>query len=333
MERIGFSDFGNGKSSLKILLLRRSGSVGNWAKRAVFPGGVVEDGDFSLDWNDHFKRYSVNLDGQLLPSTAQRPAIFQTKSHELAREISLRITAIRETFEETGFLLSLNKSQPVDLLATWRQRLIDSTGNFLQMCNELDVCPDVPALKLWSNWRTPANDRTSSKRYDTAFFVAECDEGLEIVVDKTETSSALWLSPAEGISRMSSDDLFIPSPQIYECVRILPFANAKDLIDFAEKHQKEGTELLAPALVYCTDGIVVIFAGDDAYPENSELVDGRNNRNCTMAEFRTEAASLRRYETTMNDTMTGLFHTKCSNLVNPDSESVNPILLKCAGRK
>lgn len=41
----------------------------------------------------------------MTPNTSIRPQIFQFKSNELPKEISLRITAIRETFEECGILI------------------------------------------------------------------------------------------------------------------------------------------------------------------------------------------------------------------------------------
>lgn len=73
----------------------------------VFPGGLIEPSDADLKWLNLFKQqgYSDSYFRILNPESINRPQIFISKKNEMSREISLRISAIRETFEECGILL------------------------------------------------------------------------------------------------------------------------------------------------------------------------------------------------------------------------------------
>ena len=47
-------------------------------------------------------------------------------------------------------------------------------SDFLTMCKELDVCPNIWSLYEWSDWLTPLHLKTKS-RFDTMFYVASTD--------------------------------------------------------------------------------------------------------------------------------------------------------------
>lgn len=76
-------------------------------RRYVFPGGVVHPSDADLKWHNLFSTFGFDAYNftSLTPNTPVRPSIFKFRPNELPREISLRITAIRETFEECGILI------------------------------------------------------------------------------------------------------------------------------------------------------------------------------------------------------------------------------------
>jgi nucleoside diphosphate-linked moiety X motif protein 19 len=90
-----------------LLFLKRHQKANAFANLLVFPGGVIEQADSDIKWQKFFINHGYNENSfkSLFPHTNKRPEIFHRKKYEIPREISLRICAIRETFEECGILL------------------------------------------------------------------------------------------------------------------------------------------------------------------------------------------------------------------------------------
>ena len=68
---------------------------------------------------------------------------------------------------------------------------------FVTLCQELGVVPDVWSLKAWRNWLTPVFQKVESapkkpRRFDTMFYVCclECDEIPNALADETESTHA-----------------------------------------------------------------------------------------------------------------------------------------------
>lgn len=86
------------------------------------------------------------------------------------REITLRLTALRECFEEVGILLCRTREQLDELTAeapsthfqennfdreAWQKRVHERPSEFLNLCQELKIVPDLWALHEWSVWASP----------------------------------------------------------------------------------------------------------------------------------------------------------------------------------
>lgn len=161
----------------------------------VFPGGLVDPSDFSGEWLDVFGEGPplFGLRGvRQAPET--RPPIFATDRVKLGSpipgEVAFRICALRETFEESGVLIAVPQEEgprsthlcsahqvPDEVpdicrseLSRWRTLVNEDPSNFVRMCKELQVLPNIWALHEWSNWLTPAG-RYGVSRFDTAFFI------------------------------------------------------------------------------------------------------------------------------------------------------------------
>ena len=108
------------KLDYRMLMVKRSGLSSFLASAFVFPGGQVELADFSSKWWSVFKSCGQTKD-ELVNSFNERiqgprppiitnPVTLSTanlandtiSNNFLPGNIALRITAIRETFEETG---------------------------------------------------------------------------------------------------------------------------------------------------------------------------------------------------------------------------------------
>lgn len=93
--------------------MRRHQKSSFMAGTYVFPGGMTEPADADLKWTSLYALFGFNEQSYqtLFPNTKTRPDILNAGKDELAKEISLRITSIRETFEECGILLCKSKNE------------------------------------------------------------------------------------------------------------------------------------------------------------------------------------------------------------------------------
>lgn len=179
------------------MLLKRAATSKFFAKAYVFPGGATEPSDFSSRWMDHFARHGFErqqLASQLvIPQSAKLPLYSDTSLPAGSLpEVGYRISAIRETFEETGVLVckSADPSDIADPIAKisdvkkWQKRVHSNPDEFLLLCQEHRLLPDVWSLYEWSNWLTP--EHMGPKRYDTIFYVCLLDRLPEVRIDGKE---------------------------------------------------------------------------------------------------------------------------------------------------
>lgn len=115
----------------------------------------------------------------------------------IPKDLSLRVTAIRETFEECGILLCKKKYNctyetnamtnhlEIDRINMWRKLVQKNACNFISLCQQNSCYPDVGALYLWSNWLSPPMLKT---KFDTKFFIAFIESRVDASPDGIETS-------------------------------------------------------------------------------------------------------------------------------------------------
>ena len=179
----------------KILTLKRSAKSAFMPDRYVFPGGTLSPADFDDKWIRLFENYTLQSFQNIVQSFQKRnvPApAFQTKRNSnVPADIAFRICAIRECFEECGVLLAkkipnnidannsnnnkavahgnakddtggLSSLQPQIALTSrdlnsgaWRKRVNKDAGEFVTLCVQHNLVPDLWALNEWCNWLTP----------------------------------------------------------------------------------------------------------------------------------------------------------------------------------
>lgn len=197
----------------RLLMVKRSGLSSFLASAYVFPGGRVETADFSPRWWGLFAKF--NLTKQDLSEFSQingpRPPIIRetkivqessdAKSDDyLPADIGLRISALRETFEETGVLLLTRPGDEADSyqplsdrdnvnvdLSAWRDRVRKDAASFLDLCLETNLCPNLWSLYEWWNWLTPTS--VGHKRCDTMFYVSFLELEPKVVLDNEEVTT------------------------------------------------------------------------------------------------------------------------------------------------
>ena len=143
--------------------------------------------------------------------------------HE-AYDDSLKVTAVRELFEETGILLSNELDGKVISSAEvlkGREILKSEPQAFGSVYLELDRTPRMDLVHFCTFITPPFETR----QYETHFFLSEVrdDECAAMLADGNETASLIWLDPIEALERQERGDISFLPPQYYILSEISQF--------------------------------------------------------------------------------------------------------------
>ena len=222
----------DGSAGLEVLLMRRPDSMAFAPGMHVFPGGRV---DMSQD---------------------ARPAVHGTirmgegAAADVAR--ALIVAGVRETFEEAGVLLAVDRSgrpaAPDDDWARDRQ-ICETAAGFPAVLARRRLSIQADHLVPMAHWITP---EVETRRYDTRFLVAALPEGQEVDAHATETDSAHWVVPAEALAAHWAGGLAMLPPTVAVLDDLagqrsvgdaLSFARAREVVPLMPRAQMSGDEL------------------------------------------------------------------------------------------
>jgi len=294
----------------QVLMLKRSSKSKFMPNAYVFPGGVSSSADFSSGWLDYFQSHGfhkTDLEQIVLKEGTDRPFLLQGKEEIVARDIAFRLTAIRETFEESGILLHHCKNskegtlahnfQSQDEIEVMRKRVHKDPEQMLNLYKELELVPDIWNLLEWSDWLTPVNlHEQGARRFDTLFYLACLPELPHTILENREITAVSWTEPASILDQFYKKELWLAPPQVYELSRLLNFCDMKELQEFSVRRQKEGCENWLPVRLQCEDGLLSLLPGDDLYPAQPDYYGNPDNK------------KLQAYEGTIQDSMTQCKH-------------------------
>jgi 8-oxo-dGTP pyrophosphatase MutT (NUDIX family) len=179
---------------LEVLMLRRNESSSFVPNAWVFPGGITEQMDRDL-------------------------------ARELGDEESsltaMRLTAARETFEETGIWLG----PPLGEAEQKRRRLLAGSLSFRHLAGESPI--DLDLLVWTSRWITPAG---LPRRFDTWFFLAAVGRDLTATPEDNEAIEVGWFRPREALARHKDHAMHMVFPTLRNLEAIAGFTRADELI-------------------------------------------------------------------------------------------------------
>ena len=209
----------------EVLMTRRSAHLKVLAGFLVFPGGAVEEDD----WSD---RMLARCRGLSPPEAQQILAAAMTPEQAMGHWVA----AIRELFEETGihFFVKLQRDSlepSFDALrerlaqsreALWRRRL--ALADLLE--SEQLFC-DVGRLTYLFHRITPNHHPV---RFDTRFYVGSLPEGQTPLDCSEEVAESFWLTPQEALKLSESGGLPMMPPTLIALRSLAELGSWKNFI-------------------------------------------------------------------------------------------------------
>jgi 8-oxo-dGTP pyrophosphatase MutT (NUDIX family) len=189
-------------------MLTRVAEMAFAAGASVFPGGRVDKGDGDLPWSGRpAEHFATDFDCPV----------------ELARV--LVGAAVRETFEETGVLLST----PAASIASAQPEVESGRLGFGDLLTRHGLAIDADALRPWARWITPPRER-HRRRYDTRFFVAKLPASAEAADLTSESVVGEWISPDEAMAGTDRGERTLMPPTRVSLQSIASFDRVDDIL-------------------------------------------------------------------------------------------------------
>lgn len=195
---------------LQAWLLTRVTQMVFAAGMSVFPGGRVDDADADLPFG---------------PDAGA--AVAERFGCDIALARRLLGAAVRETFEETGVLLSV----PTADLSDARTDVEAGRVGFGDLLRAHDLTVDSDALQPWARWITPPGE---VRRYDTRFFVAALPDGADAADLTTESSAADWVRPGDALEQAQRGERGLLPPTLVTLASLQPFGTAAEVLAAAD---------------------------------------------------------------------------------------------------
>ncbi|KCZ51636.1 NUDIX hydrolase [Hyphomonas pacifica] len=161
----------------RVLMGKRSGGHVFMPDKYVFPGGRVDPEDGRAT---SYCEFRPEVEAKLRLQTRRKPRAFG-------------LTAIRETFEETGLLVAREAEMPDTYVKGWKR------------FHALDAAPHLSPLTFIGRAITPPY---RPRRFDARFFMAEAEEAL---IDERPPVDGAELSDLQWVTLKDALDLDLPN--------------------------------------------------------------------------------------------------------------------------
>lgn len=192
----------DGADGPEVLLIERP-ARGFFGGLWVFPGGAVDD-------SDHSGRAVRLID---LPADVD--------------DAAFRVTALRETAEEVGLLLTVPATDtPVAVDGDNLYDLLEHEGK--RLAGE--------RLRLLSRWVTPD---FAPVRFDTWFYVAVVDVDPVLTPRAGEVLDAVWIRPGQALEKFEAGAWALVTPTLHHLQWLAKFEDADSIWSAARSASPE----------------------------------------------------------------------------------------------
>lgn len=219
----------------ELLMAERAGGMAFAGGAMVFPGGRVDAGD------------------RVLAGVAGDPD-----------DMAARVAAIRETLEETGLAVGLDRLPDAETAASMRAAL-HAGQSFGAVLADHGIALALDALQPWARW---CPNFKETRNFDTRFYIARLpDHAGEASADEGETVRLLWTSAADMLAAADRRDATIIFPTRRNLERLARFEN----FDAAAAHAAGiAMKLIQPFIEQRGDERFLCILEDQGYPVTAQ---------------------------------------------------------------
>jgi 8-oxo-dGTP pyrophosphatase MutT (NUDIX family) len=206
---------GKRRDEIEVFMMVRHYEIDFNSGALVFPGGSVDKNDKEIIARSELYTGGEGLD---------------------AAGLSFRIAAIRETFEESGILLTRPKGSKAlvdakrasEIEAAHRADLNDRKITFLQVLTDNSMVLALDELVPYAHWITPEG---MPKRFDTWFFLAAAPPDQLGAHDGRESTDSIWVSPREALEGGENGRFKLPFPTTRNLIKLGKQGNVKAALE------------------------------------------------------------------------------------------------------
>ena len=238
---------------VECLLMRRHLKSKFAAGDFVFPGGKIEADDNPDDAATWCRGLEVKEAARRLSlETAPRTAL------------GFWVGAIRETFEEAGLLLAVDREggeSAVDAprFAEYRRACHADNRAFWTMVRAERLQLTTDRLVYFAHWITPEEQPL---RFDTRFFAAPAPAGQQASGDDYEMTDLKWLTPAEAIEAQRRGEISLRNPTVKN---LMLFDGALSTTQALDRLRDRPVPTIRPRIVMDGAERRVLMPGDPGY--------------------------------------------------------------------
>lgn len=247
----------DGLEGLEVFMLRRNLRSDFVGGAYVFPGGAVDP----IDRAGALERWCRGR------SDVEASARLGVDGGGLG----FWVAAIRESFEESGYLLaydddgelvSLDDPAVAGRFVEHRRAVDRGERALVEVCEDEGLTLAVDNMWYFGHWITPEG---APRRYDTRFFLAAAPPQQTPVHDDREVIANVWIRPAEALERQRAGDFTMLPPTVASLRALLASETAADALAAAAEMVDVPT--VQPRVIMDDGGVRIVMPGDPEWEQ------------------------------------------------------------------
>ncbi|WP_018131879.1 NUDIX hydrolase [Effusibacillus pohliae] len=196
----------DGEKGLQVYMTRRPDTMLFLPGYYVFPGGGMQ---------------SEDRDERIFSCCQKR---------DLAVDLSYAITAIRECYEEVGYLLADVNGRPAweqaDFAAQLRQQIESGAVTFHDWVLSAKPRLRTDLIRYYGHRITPRT--VSTRRFDTRYFLTVVPPHVKLAPCRQEVAHAEWMEPAAALEQAKSGAIHMVPPTMDALADLACFSNTAE---------------------------------------------------------------------------------------------------------